>query len=240
MRIDDQISVLENLEMATNYRKWLIGLASDLYRGDVFELGSGLGLYANDILNDDLTDLISKFHLSEIDRESLDRLKARFQNVDKVTIHDLNMELPQNIKANSFVSWNVIEHIEDDVKALQMANIVCSPGSKVFALVPAMPFAFSKFDRELNHYRRYSKSELELKAKLAGLESVEVKYVNGIGILTWLVFIKFLNLRPSNNLMLKIYDQIVVPIQILVERKMKLPFGQSLILRAKTSKSETL
>jgi len=177
-----QLSVLENLESAKQYRRWLISLASELFKNEVFELGSGIGLYARD-----------------------------------------------------FLSWNVLEHINDDVAALKLANKVCIPGSSVFALVPAMPFAYSKFDRELHHFRRYTKTELLSKAKLAGLKEVEVHYVNGIGILNWYVFVKVLNLRPKNNLLLKIYDQVVVPVQVKIERKIGLPFGQSLVLRAKTT-----
>ncbi len=230
-----QLSVLENLESAKQYRRWLISLASELFKNEVFELGSGIGLYAREILAADDTKQISKYHVTEIDDESLMILRERFKDEQRVKIHNLNFELQIGQNANSFLSWNVLEHINDDVAALKLANKVCIPGSSVFALVPAMPFAYSKFDRELHHFRRYTKTELLSKAKLAGLKEVEVHYVNGIGILNWYVFVKVLNLRPKNNLLLKIYDQVVVPVQVMIERKIGLPFGQSLVLRAKTT-----
>jgi hypothetical protein len=230
-----QVSVLENLENAKNYREWLINLASELYKGEIFELGSGLGQYAWEILTADKSKLISKYHLTEVDPESLTKLKEKFENDERVVLHDLTTELPSDVRANSFISWNVLEHIENVVEALKIANSVCNPGSSLFALVPAMPFAFSKFDRELSHFRRYTKPELVLKAKLAGLENIDVQYVNGFGIINWYIFVKILDLRPKNNLLLKIYDRFVVPLQRRIERKISLPFGQSLILRASTT-----
>lgn len=235
MRQNKQLSVLENLEGAKQYRRWLISLSSELFKDEVFELGSGIGLYAREILAADDTKQISKYHVTEIDDDSLEILHERFKSEERVEIHNLNLEMEMDLNANSFVSWNVLEHINDDISALKLANRVCVPGSSVFALVPAMPFAYSRFDRELNHFRRYTKKELLSKAKLAGLKEVEVQYVNGIGILNWYIFVKILNLRPKNNLLLKIYDQLVVPVQMKIERKFVLPFGQSLVLRAKTT-----
>jgi SAM-dependent methyltransferase len=235
MKENKQLSVLENLESAKQYRRWLISLSSELFKDEVFELGSGIGLYAREILAADYTKQISKYHVTEIDDDSLEILHERFKREERVEIHNLNLELPMNLNANSFVSWNVLEHINDDIAALKLANRVCTPGSSVFALVPAMPFAYSRFDRELNHFRRYTKKELLSKAKLAGLKEVEVQYINGIGILNWYIFVKILNLRPKNNILLKVYDQLVVPVQMQIERKLVLPFGQSLVLRAKTT-----
>lgn len=235
MKLNKQVEVLENLESAQKYRRWLISLSSDLFQGEVFELGSGLGLYAREILASDHTKQISIYHVTEIDDQSLAKLKERFKDEERVILHDLKRDLSSNLKANSFVSWNVLEHIDDDIEALRLANRVCTPGSLVFALVPAMPFAFSKFDRELQHFRRYTKPELISKAKLAGLDKIQVDYVNGLGILNWIIFVKFLNLRPKNNKLLKIYDRFVVPVQVRIEGKIRLPFGQSLVLRASTT-----
>jgi hypothetical protein len=234
MTNNPQIRVLESLEEAKNYRNWLIALGAHRYEGRVFELGSGLGSYARRIIEDDKENLITSFHLTEIDDETLDMLKETFEFCAKVQIHDLKNGIPDNISAESFVSWNVLEHIEDDVEALEIANKVCISGSPVFVLVPAMQFAYSKFDLELNHFRRYSKMELTEKAHKAGLRDVQVFYVNSFGIVGWLILIKWLNFRPRNGALLRVFDQFVFPLQILFERYFTLPFGQSLVLRART------
>lgn len=230
-----QVKVLETLESAANYRRWLIKLAAENLRGEVFELGSGLGRYAEQILLEDSHDEISLFHLTEVSQESLRFLSKRFQGSKKVKIHDLSKSNPTDINADNFVSWNVLEHIENDVEALKMANRVCLPGSSVFVLVPAMQFAFSKFDLELKHFRRYSKRELTDKARFAGLTNIEVSYVNSIGILLWFVLVKLLNIKPKDNLLLRAYDKFLLPLQIRLESKFSLPFGQSLVLKAKTT-----
>jgi glycosyltransferase involved in cell wall biosynthesis len=229
-----QQKVLESLEGATNYRDWLIGLAAPYYKGKIFELGSGTGNYAQQIITNDSDDLITSFHLSEIDEEALVKLKKMANSNPKVKIHDLKNGIPHDISAESFITWNVLEHIDNDVEALMIANKVCISGSRVFVLVPAMQFAYSKFDLELNHFRRYSKSELIEKARMAGLSNIQVDYVNSFGILSWVLFVKFFNLRPSHGILLRIFDKFVFPVQIFFEKFISLPFGQSLVLRART------
>lgn len=234
MKSNAQQKVLESLEDAINYRDWLINLAAPYYKGRIFELGSGTGDYAKQIITKDSDNLITSFHLSEVDKEALVKLK-KLANLDsKVEIHNLNHGIPNNVSAESFISWNVLEHIHDDVEALMIANKVCIPGSHIFVLVPAMQFAYSKFDLELNHFRRYSKSELTEKARLAGFSDIQVDYVNSLGILSWVLFVKILNLRPRHGTLLRIFDRVVFPAQIFLERFISLPFGQSLVLRART------
>jgi SAM-dependent methyltransferase len=230
-----QNTILESLESAKNYRSWMISLAENSISERVFELGSGLGSYAQEILKNDQNSKINHYIAAEIDPEALACLSERFMGTPKVEVVDLKNLITRSFEATSFISWNVLEHIEDDVASIRLANQVCLPGSEVFILVPASMLGYSDFDKKVGHFRRYSKRELVEKAKSGGLTDVKVKYVNFVGFFTWIFFVKCLRFIPKDGILLRTYDVILVPILRFFERFINVPIGQSLILKAKTT-----
>lgn len=84
-------------------------------------------------------------------------------------------------KSNFFdivVSFDVIEHIEDDVKATsEIYRVLKKNGYFVFS-VPAFQPLFSSHDRVLGHKRRYSKKSIA--SLLSGFRSLKLNYWNVI------------------------------------------------------------
>ncbi len=66
----------------------------------------------------------------------------------------------ENSSFDVIVSFDVIEHIKDDYKAVSEIYRVLKPGGYFLLTVPAFNFLFSNHDRHLGHYRRYSKKLL--------------------------------------------------------------------------------
>jgi 2-polyprenyl-3-methyl-5-hydroxy-6-metoxy-1,4-benzoquinol methylase len=58
------------------------------------------------------------------------------------------------------IASDVLEHIEDEEKALSEWNRILRPAGKLIVFVPAFEILWSKHDEANHHYRRYSKSEL--------------------------------------------------------------------------------
>jgi SAM-dependent methyltransferase len=56
--------------------------------------------------------------------------------------------------------FDVLEHIEDDVAALQQVRRLLAPGGRVFLTVPAYTWLMSVDDVEAGHFRRYTRSSL--------------------------------------------------------------------------------
>jgi hypothetical protein len=102
----------------------------------------------------------------------------------------------------------------------------------VVILVPAFPFAMSRFDREIGHHRRYTKPTLSAAARAAGLTVDVLDYVNALGLLGWTVGMKLLRLEPREGKLLTLWDRHVVPTARRLEAARKPPFGQSLLLVA--------
>jgi hypothetical protein len=63
---------------------------------------------------------------------------------------------------------DVIEHIEDDVAALREWHGRMEMGTHLVVTVPALQWAFSQWDTDLGHFRRYSKRTLRHSLESAG------------------------------------------------------------------------
>ncbi len=63
---------------------------------------------------------------------------------------------------------DVIEHIEDDVAALREWHDRMESGTQLVVTVPALQWAFSQWDTDLGHFRRYSKRTLRASLESAG------------------------------------------------------------------------
>jgi SAM-dependent methyltransferase len=73
---------------------------------------------------------------------------------------------------------DVIEHVEDDTRSLQVLSALLKPGGKIILTVPAYAFLWSQHDEENQHKRRYIHSNLEKVIDDAGLSVDYISYFN--------------------------------------------------------------
>ena len=87
---------------------------------------------------------------------------------------------------------NVLEHVRDDVCALRNMAAVLPAGGKAVLIVPAFEALYGPIDRNLGHYRRYSKKGLRELAAAAGFEVKTLRYMNSVGCIGWWINAKLL------------------------------------------------
>jgi SAM-dependent methyltransferase len=73
------------------------------------------------------------------------------------------------------LATDIIEHVDDDLKALREIGRVLRPGGKVLITVPAFPMLWGLQDRVSHHKRRYLRRELVHRVACAGF-SIDVCY----------------------------------------------------------------
>jgi SAM-dependent methyltransferase len=71
---------------------------------------------------------------------------------------------------------DVLEHIDEDQRALEEMHRVLRPGGLLFLTVPAYRFLWSEHDEALMHRRRYVASELHMKLTRAGFRVLKRTY----------------------------------------------------------------
>lgn len=87
------------------------------------------------------------------------------------------LSLPYRDKSfNLVVAADLLEHIEDDVKAIQQMRRVLKKGGFLIVTVPAHKFLWSEHDEALGHRRRYTRNELLTKLKTVGFEIKRINY----------------------------------------------------------------
>ena len=73
-------------------------------------------------------------------------------------------------KLDVAVALDVLEHLDDDRRALTEILRVLRPEGVLLATVPAYPFLWSSHDEALDHRRRYRRAELRERLAAAGFE----------------------------------------------------------------------
>jgi hypothetical protein len=133
---------------------------------------------------------------------------------------------------DTIVYINVLEHVEDDAAELRIMHNSLTERGKICIFVPAVPFLLSDFDRQIGHFRRYSRNELVSKCERAGFKILLARGFDFPGIFPWLVKYRLLRSLTIEQSMVKLYDRLVVPPIRLVETILKPPIGKNLILVA--------
>ena len=116
---------------------------------------------------------------------------------------------------------------------LHQINDRLTPGGNLCIWVPAFPVLYGHFDRRIGHHRRYRKHDLVERTRHAGFEIVDARYANMPGFFAWLLVVRLLGWSPTTGGMADIYDRFVVPVARAVERRVRPPFGQSLLVVAR-------
>jgi SAM-dependent methyltransferase len=221
-------AVLAELEEAENYKSWLLELITPHVHGNVLEVGAGRGTYVRE-----LRALGTALTAVEPSEQASEHLRERAAGLDDVTLVVGMLDQVERQDYDSAVMLNVLEHIEDDVEILQQIHQRLVPGGVVCIWVPAFPALLGKFDRRVGHYRRYRRNELNDRARQAGFTVVDCRYANLPGFFAWLLVVRLLGSSPTSGGLSKIYDRFIVPATRAVERRIRPPFGQSLLLVAR-------
>lgn len=223
-----QSDVLEDLQSASNYRRWLCSLGAPYFGDDLLEIGSGMGYYASD-----WADMGVKLTASEADPARLRALHERFDDDARVQVRELAVPIQETADYSAVVAYNVLEHIPDQVDALKAFRGLLRDGGAVVLVVPAFQSAMSRFDLEIGHQRRYTTGSLSSALREADLTVERCQYINGPGLLAWYLTCKLLRGRPKEGPLLTVYDKVYVPIERRIESKIKPPFGQSVFAVAR-------
>jgi SAM-dependent methyltransferase len=228
----EQLWDLHNLAEAHRLVDWTSELVLRHVHGAVAEIGAGIGTYSERMLARGADPLL----LFEPDEACLGVLHSRFEEDGRITISDELLPGSPLLashagRLDTVVSQNVIEHIEDDVGAVQAMAAALKPGGVLSLQVPAHPALYGALDRVYGHYRRYTRASLRSVMEAAGLEVIEVRPFNLLGVLGWLANRNRSEPRVSAPA-LKVFEALVVPWRP-VEERLRPRWGLSLIAHAR-------
>jgi SAM-dependent methyltransferase len=209
---------------------WIYAKLAGGVRGDVLEVGSGIGTFSRLIARD-----AERAVLSDVDPERVAALRREFAGDPRVEAvrYDLDGPPPESVAARRFdaiVAVNVIEHITDDRQVVANLAGLLKPGGRLLVYVPACPFAFGSLDDALVHRRRYTPGGLAALLASAGLDCQPPRYMNLLGLLGWVVSGRLLRRRQLSPALVALFEQVVPLVRL--EDRVRLPLGLGLHAQA--------
>lgn len=220
---------LEAMSFANNYHRWLLAEFLPYIRGSVAEVGAGVGHFSSLILEANIKSLMAfepSSNMYPLLQEAL-RTDKRAKAINGFFGKEEAGEC-----FDSVLYVNVLEHIEDDASELVTVRDALSPEGHLLIFVPVLPWLYSEFDRQIGHFRRYTKKGLIDIVHEAGLSIVKERYFDVAGIIPWYINFTFMKNTISGG-SVALYDRMVVPAMRVIEGLVPPPIGKNVLLVAR-------
>jgi SAM-dependent methyltransferase len=220
---------LETMSEAKRYQTHLFELLRPHIGAHVLEVGCGIGTTSLRI-----AEIAERLVCIEPNPNCVSLARAALDGNPRITLRICHLEecsrdeLVQS-RFDTIVCVNVLEHIEDDIRALRLfRDLVAPTGGHVLIFVPAVQAAYGPLDAALGHHRRYSKRTLRRAFESAGLDLVTVRYTNPIGLLGWMYNAHISGTTEHTSGQIRLFEQFVAPWALPLDRLMPPPIGLSL------------
>jgi len=227
------LHTLEVIAKADRFNRWMYDQFKHDLKGEVLEIGSGIGNISKLVIEED-----HAVTLSDYNEEYCETLKKKFllnKNVREILSIDLlhpdfqNMYAAYHEKFDSIFLLNVIEHIQDDHLAVENCRYLLKQGGHLILLAPAYSWLYSSFDKQLGHFRRYSLRSLSKLLRKNDLDILSGSYFNFAGIGGWLLFGKILHQKMLSSGEMSVFDKIV-PMAKAIDKLLAKKTGLSIIV----------
>jgi SAM-dependent methyltransferase len=204
---------LEVIAKASRFNKWMYTEIKPFLKGNVLEIGSGIGNISRFIIEDGFIVSLSDYNPAYC--SILTRNFSRYPNVKAIHAIDLlqpDFEITYSSLKESFDSiilLNVIEHIADDKKAISNCRYLLQKKGQLVVLAPAYQWLYCKFDKELGHFRRYSLSGMRSLIADQGFEIIHQRHFNFAAIPGWFISGKLLRGKTIGSNEMSFFNTIV-------------------------------
>jgi len=182
--VDDEHGgeILSRLNRAPRFTKWMADTIRPYVGDQVLEIGAGIGNLTTNLVPR------SVYFASDINPHYLDRLNKLKLSRPYLHVGYTDASSGETYPKGEFdtiICLNVVEHIEDDVKALRNIRASLSKDGRAIILVPSGPGLFGTLDTVLGHFRRYTRDQLVEACARAGFRVEKVLKFNRIGSPGW-------------------------------------------------------
>jgi len=214
---------------APRFNHWLYSKIEPYVGHRILEIGAGIG---------NLTRCISaeKIIATDYSDRHLNTLRRKFVSAAHITIarFDLSGDDPSRFSSeqlDTVICLNVLEHVEDDDAGVRLLRDVLIPGGRLILLVPYSQALYCDYDKQLGHFRRYTRANVRDVVKRNGFTVERVFLFNLFGGIGWYVTGKIFHRSHLNSGSIQIFERFVPLFQRI--EFFGAPFGASVICIAR-------
>ena len=177
---------LDHWRYFDGYSRWMFSKFQDYIGKEVLDIGAGIGrnipfyieqcdkVVATDVFESQIETMKKEFgHYKQFEAAYLDIMNGSLENYAG--------------KFDTILCINVIEHLPDDLKAVERMAECLRPGGHLIILAPAMSWLYCYMDKNVGHYRRYVRGRMRLLAQANGLKVNKNGYFNFFGMLPYYI-----------------------------------------------------
>ncbi len=166
---------LDFFDKADNFRDYQIDIIKDNLAGSVVEIGPG-----NGSLCEKYNIFCERVVLFEPSKNLFSNLERKFKSNKKIELNN-NEFIFSGKKFDCFLLMDVIEHIKDPKILLKNLYNSLNDNGKIIINVPAFQHLYSKFDKDVGHFKRYSKKSFLGELLLIQPNNIKMKYYDSLG-----------------------------------------------------------
>src|SRR5437899_797961 len=175
--------VLGRLNRAPRFTRWMADVIRPYVGEKVLEIGAGIGNLTLQLIPRRMywASDINPLYLTYLENIGLNRPYMRVGYTDG----ENSESFPKEQKFDTVICLNVVEHLADDLAALNNIRGVLEDGGRAIVLVPFGHLLLGTLAELLGHQRRYTKKQLVELAEKAGFHLENVMEFNRVGVIAW-------------------------------------------------------
>jgi len=210
---------------AINWKSYFAKAIKPYIKGDVLEVGAGLGVNSKFLLNPQ----VSSWHYLEPDEKLCSQIQENMPaGLQQYAITAGTINALEGLSFDTVLYIDVLEHIAQSTEELEKLQRFVTPGGHLIILVPAYNFLFSEFDKSIGHYRRYNKRIIKSEVP-QGFAQVKLFYLDSLGVIASIANKLFLHQDNPTAKQVSFWDKVIVPLSKITDKVFFRSFGKSLI-----------
>ena len=212
--------ILGRLNRAPRFTKWMADVIRPYVGEKVLEIGAGTGNLTVQLTPRRLywVSDINPLYLDYLENIRLNRPYMRVGYTDG----GKGDSFPREKKFDTVICLNVVEHLADDLTALNNFREVLEDQGRAIVLVPCGPWLFGSLDEVLGHHRRYSRKQLTDLVERAGFRLESMLGFNRIGVIAWWLNARLLRRRTFGFWQIQLLN-VLTPVFRVLDNFLPLP-----------------
>jgi SAM-dependent methyltransferase len=221
-----ELSLFQN---ARNWKHYWSQKIHPFVRGDVIEVGAGLGTSTRFLCRGQSGSWIcldpDPTHIAEIQRKVGEGELPTFCVPTMGTLQ----ELTPAVLADTIIYIDVLEHIEADEEELRHAVRHLRTGGRIVVLAPAFNWMFSPFDHAIGHHRRYQTTDVP-RLTVPMMQFERCFFLDSVGLFASLANRLWLRKTLPSVANVRFWDAYLVPLSRWTDILFSRWFGKSIVM----------